>query len=126
MKVPSKFKDIIKETFYDKTISIYSIGKPTYDDEGGAIDGEKTLVEDLQCNPQIQNVEKIRKEYGEDIEAEVVVTCDTTKAKLKNVVNYNGIEYEIVKVIPSDTHTTLLLHHIKDGTNESIESEDDE
>lgn len=121
MKVPSKFKEVIKNTFYDKTISIYSLGKTTYDDEGGVIEGEKTLVEELQCNAQIQNVEKIRKEYGEDIEAEVVVTCDETAANLKDVVDYDGIEYEIVKKIPSDTHITLLLHHIKDGMNKSNE-----
>lgn len=114
MKLPNRFKNVIANTFYDKSLPIYSIST-SYNDEGGVIEGKKTLIETLSCNVQIQNVEKIRQTYGEDIVAEVTVTCCNTIATEKNVAIYNDIEYEIVKIIPNDSHTTLLLHHDPQG-----------
>lgn len=120
MNIPNKFKETIQNIFYDKKLSIYST-ENTLDDEGSVIEGEKQLVEEIDCNIQIQTVEKIRQDYGADITAEAIVTCENTKAKIGNITSYNGIEYEIIRIIPSDSHITMLLHHIQDGKIENGE-----
>lgn len=109
MNIPNEFKEAIKSTFYDKNITIFSIGTEL-DEEGGTIDGEKKQIENLDCNVQFQTCEKIQESYGKEIEAECIVTCDTTTASIGNIAKYNNKDYEIKAVIPKDTHCILLLH----------------
>lgn len=110
MQIPNLFKVVIKNTFYDKKVEIWT--SETLKDEDGAVigTGKKDFVENLDCNFQFQTREKIKQEYGEEIAANAIITCDTTMAKIGNIVVYNDVEYSITSKIVSDSHTTLLVY----------------
>jgi len=109
MKIPDLFKEVIKDTFYDKKIEIWSSGTIT-DDEGSAIgDGKKDFLESFEGNFQFSTREYIQREYGLEIEADAIVTCDKTIGNMKDILVYNGKDYIINGIVPSDSHTTLLV-----------------
>lgn len=110
MQISKLFKEAIKNTFYDKKIEIWKSGT-VIDDEGAVIgNGKETLIEKLECNFQFQTREKIQQEYGDEIEANAIITCGTTKAKMGDIAFYNNVEYFIKSKIVSDSHTTLLVY----------------
>lgn len=136
MKIPNEFKKAIADTFYDKDIEIWSV--KTIEDEEGAIveNGKDKKIDEFKGNFQFSTKEKIRQEYGEQIEADAIITCEKTLAKekdrliyLKNKTHfelsrytheelsqltnaelqYYMYEFEVVSVIPSDSHITILV-----------------
>ncbi|MDR0979503.1 MAG: hypothetical protein LBL91_06290 [Lachnospiraceae bacterium] len=109
MNIPSKFKEVISNTFYDKSMEIWKADK-TEDDEGSIIDGALTKVEDLTGNFQTQTKERIQKEYGLDIEANAVITCDTTQAVEDNILMFNNKGYRVKGVLKRDSHTVILVY----------------
>lgn len=109
MQISDLFKQTIKNTFYDKKIEIWTSGTIT-DDEGAVIgNGKKDKVEEFDGNFQFTTREYIQQEYGQGIEANAIVTCNETKAKIGNILVYNNKEYEIKSLVPSDSHITLLV-----------------
>lgn len=109
MKIPEEFKQAIADTFYDKDIEIWTSG--TIKDEEGSVIGNGKLekIDSCKGNFQLQTREKIQQEYGQEIEANAIVTCNTTVAKIGNILVYNNKEYEIKSLVPSDSHVTLLV-----------------
>lgn len=139
MQIPDLFKQVIKDTFYDKKIEIWSSGTIT-DDEGATIgNGKKELLDSFEGNFQFSTREYIQKEYGQEIEASAIVTCDTTIAKEGDILVYADMkpsnlllsrythndlsqytheflekqiaerEYIVKSVIPGDSHFTILV-----------------
>lgn len=109
MEIPESFKRAIADTFYDKDIEIWGQTK-VEDDEGAMVKNGKTeKIDSFKGNFQFKTREKIKHEYGEEIEANAIATCDRTKAKIGDILVYNGKEYEIKSIIPSDSHTTLIV-----------------
>lgn len=139
MQIPELFKQVIKDTFYDKKIEIWSSGTIT-DDEGAITgSGKKELLDSFDGNFQFSTREYIQKEYGQEIEASAIVTCDTTIAKEGDILIYADMkpsnlllsrysneelekytneelgkeiaerEYIVKSVIPGDSHFTLLV-----------------
>lgn len=109
MQIPDLFKQIIADTFYDKDIEIWSSGT-IKDDEGAVIgNGKLDKIDSFKGNFQFTTREYIQQEYGKEIEANAIVTCDTTVAQLGNILVYNGKDYTIKNVVPSDSHITLLV-----------------
>lgn len=135
MQISNEFKKIIVNTFYDKEIEIWS--NKTLKDEEGAIvgDGKSKKIDEFKGNFQFSTKEKIKQEYGEQIEADAIITCEKTLAKEKDTLiylrnrthfelsrytheelsqltnaelQYYMYEFEIVSVIPSDSHITIL------------------
>lgn len=110
MQISNLFKKVIKNTFYDKKIEIWTSGM-LVDDEGSVVGNKKEkLIEKLTCNFQFQTREKIQQEYGQEIEANAIITCGVTKAKISDIVLYNNVEYYIKSKIVLDSHTTLLVY----------------
>lgn len=110
MQISEIFKQTISDIFYDKYIEIWT-SETIKDEEGSIIEsGKKDLVETIKGNFQFKTREYIQKEYGQEIEANAIVTCDKTVAKIGNILVYNAREYEIKSVIPSDSHITLLVN----------------
>lgn len=109
MKIPDLFKKSIADTFYDKDIEIWSSGA-IKDDEGAVIgSGKVEKIDSFKGNFQFKTREYIQQEYGKEIEANAIVTCDKTIAKIGNILVYDNKEY-IIKANPScDSHTTLLV-----------------
>jgi len=116
MKIPNEFKQVIKDTFYDKEIEIWSSGT-IKDDEGAVIEnGKLEKIDSFKGNFQFTTREYIQQEYGKEIEANAIVTCDKTVAKISDILVYNSNEYEIKSKIIVDSHTTLLVN----GSDENV------
>lgn len=109
MQISDLFKQVMANTFYDKHIEIWTSGTIT-DDEGAVIgNGKKDLIDEFDGNFQFTTREYIQKEYGQEIEANAIVTCDKTVASIGDILVYNGKEYTIKANPSSDSHVTLLV-----------------
>ena len=109
MKIPEEFKKVIADTFYDKDIEIWTKGT-IKDDEGSIVgNGKLEKIDSFKGNFQFSTREYIQQEYGKEIEANAIVTCDKTIAKIGNILVYNDNEYEIKSLVPSDSHITILV-----------------
>ena len=116
MKIPNKFKEVIADTFYDKDIEIWSSGT-IKDDEGAEIGtGKVEKIDSFKGNFQFNTREYIQQEYGKEIEANAIVTCDKTIAKIGDILVYNDNNYTIKSKIISDSHITLLVN----GSDENV------
>ena len=139
MKIPEIFKQVIADTFYDKDIEIWTSGT-IKDDEGSIVEnGKLEKIDSFKGNFQFSTREYIQQEYGKEIEANAIITCEKTLAKeediliyLKNKTNFelsrytheelsnftheeleNYIyEFVIVSVIPGDSHITILANGV--------------
>lgn len=110
MNLPEIFKQAISDTFYDKDIEIWTKGI-IKDDEGSVIgNGKLEKIDSFKGNFQFKTKEYIQQEYGKELEANAIVTCNETKAEIGNILVYNGSDYEIKGLIPSDSHITLLVN----------------
>lgn len=116
MQMPDLFKKVIADTFYDKELKIMTTGKEEVrDDEGCIIETEKDIVkETIMGNFQYSTLEKIQQEYGKEMIAECIATCEDTQATVNDILVYLGKEYEIKAIIPYDSHKTILLHRVGD------------
>lgn len=116
MKIPNEFKQVIADTFYDKDIEIWTSGT-IKDDEGSIIgNGKQEKIDSFKGNFQFTTREYIQQEYGKEIQANAIVTCDKTIAQIGNILVYNGNDYEIKSKIIPDSHTTLLVK----GSDEDV------
>lgn len=109
MKIPETFKQAIADTFYDKDIEIWTEGT-IKDDEGSVIEnGKLEKIDSFKGNFQFSTREYIEQEYGKEIEANAIVTCDKTVAEIGNILVYNNNDYTIKSLITGDSHTTILV-----------------
>lgn len=110
MNIPEAFKKVIADTFYDKDIEIWNTGK-LKTPEGAVIGiGKKEKIDSFKGNFQFKTREYIQQEYGKEIEANAIVTCDKTIAKIGDMLVYNGKDYTIISKITPDSHTILLVN----------------
>lgn len=116
MKIPNEFKRIIADTFYDKELKIMTTEtEQIRDDEGGFIENKKdVLKEEIKGNFQYSTLEKVQQEYGKEMIADCIVTCEDTTATVDDILVYQDKEYEIKAIIPADSHKTILLHRVGD------------
>lgn len=109
MKIPEVFKKAIAETFYDKDLELWTSGT-LKDEEGCSIGtGKLEKITDFKGNFQFSTKEYIQQEYGKEIDAEAIITCDEIQAQIGNIIVYEEQEYEIRANIKSDSHITLLV-----------------
>lgn len=109
MKISETFKQAIEDTFYDKEIEIWTSGT-TKDDEGSVVEnGKVEKIDSFKGNFQFSTREYIQQEYGKEIEANAIVTCDKTIGKIGNILVYNNSDYTIKSLITGDSHTTILV-----------------
>lgn len=112
MKIPDLFKQVITNTFYDKELKIMTTEKEQErDDEGSIIETEKEILkETIIGNFQYSTLEKVQQEYGKEMVAECIVTCEDTQATADDILVYQDKEYEVKAIIPYDSHKKILLH----------------
>lgn len=109
MQIPEIFKKAIADTFYDKEIEIWTSGT-IKDDEGSVIkNGKLEKIDSFKGNFQFSTREYIQQEYGREIEANAIVTCDKSNAEIGNILVYNNKEYSIKSLISGDSHTIILV-----------------
>lgn len=115
MEISDEFKQVIADTFYDKEIEIWTLGI-IEDDEGSVVEnGKLEKVDEFKGNFQFTTREYIQQEYGKEIEANAIVTCNKTVAKIGDVLIYNNKDYIINSIIVSDSHTTILVNNLLAG-----------
>lgn len=115
MKIPNEFKQIIADIFYDKELKIVTpeIEKIERDDEGCIIETKEVVVKEIIAgNFQYSTLEKVQQEYGKEMFAECIATCENTQATVNDILVYLDKEYEIKAIIPYDSHKTMLLHRV--------------
>ena len=119
MQIPDLFKQVIANTFYDKKLMVMTTEKEQEkDEEGCIIETEKEILkETIMGNFQYSTLEKVQQEYGKEIIAECIATCEDTGATVDDILAYQNKEYEIKAIIPCDSHKTILLHRVG-GLNE--------
>ena len=109
MQIPEIFKQVIADTFYDKDIEIWTSGM-IKDDEGSSIgEGRLEKIDSFKGNFQFSTREYIQQEYGKEIEANAIVTCDKAKAEIGNILVYGNKDYTIKSLVHSDSHITFLV-----------------
>lgn len=109
MQIPEIFKQAIADIYYDKDIEIWTAGT-IKDDEGSVIgNGKLDKIDSFKGNFQFSTREYIQQEYGKEIEANAIVTCNETKAEIDNILIYDNKEYTVKSLVPSDSHITLLV-----------------
>lgn len=115
MKIPDEFKQAIADTFYDKDIEIWTEGT-IRDDEGSDVGtGKVEKIDNFKGNFQFSTREYIQQEYGKEIEANAIVTCNKANAEIGNILVYNNNDYVIKSLVPSDSHITILVEGDKNG-----------
>ncbi len=114
MQIPNEFKKVIANTFYDKELKIMTTEKEQEkDEEGCIIETEKEILkETIMGNFQFSTLEKVQQEYGKEMVADCIATCEDTIATVNDILIYQEKEYEIKAIIPSDSHKTILLHRV--------------
>ncbi len=114
MELPDEFKKVIADTFYDKELKIMTTEKEQVrDDEGCIIETKKDIVKEIITgNFQYSTLEKVQQEYGKEMVAECIVTCEDMQATVNDILVYLDKEYEIKAIIPYDSHKTILLHKV--------------
>jgi hypothetical protein len=106
LKIPSTLKTTFEDTFYDKTITTYSISEQI-DDEGWAKTEDVAVTGTFMGNVNFSNLEKLQLEYGLEDKVDVSITT-STNIPTNNIVSYGGFQYKIVKAMPFDTHYLLI------------------
>ena len=115
MKIPEIFKQVIADTFYDKDIEIWTSGT-IKDDEGSIVEnGKLEKIDSFKGNFQFSTREYIQQEYGKEIEANAIVTCEKTVAEIGNILVYNNEDYTIKSLVISDSHITILVEGDANG-----------
>lgn len=116
MQIPDLFKQVIKDTFYDKELKIMTTEKKQEkDEEGCIIETEKEILQEtIMGNFQYSTLEKVQQEYGKEMIAECIATCENTQATADDILVYQDKEYEIKAIISADSHKTILLHRVGD------------
>ena len=115
MNIPNEFKKAIADTFYDKDIEIWTL-ETIKDDEGSTTGtGKDKKIDSFKGNLQFKTREYIQQEYGKEIEANAIVTCDKTVAHIGDILVYNSKDYTIKSIVPSDSHMTVLVEGDENG-----------
>lgn len=115
MKLPNEFKQVIADTFYDKELKIVTleVEEIKKDEEGCIIESKEVAVKEIIAgNFQYSTLEKVQQEYGKEMIADCIATCENTNATVDDILIYQNKEYEIKAIIPYDSHKAILLHSV--------------
>ena len=111
MKLPSKFKQTIKDIFYDKEISFYSANE-TKGSLGSKTVEKGLFLEKIMGNFQFQSREVIQELFGKTIEANGLVTCLETQADMNDFVVYLDTDYQITGILSFDSHIKIAVKNV--------------
>jgi len=107
MLFPDSAKNTIANTFYDKTVEILN-QETSIDAEGGVVRSTPTVQSTFQGNAQFTNLGEAQAELGLVESINILITCSTdVSIKLNDRIRYDGVEYVVTSVIPTDSHLTI-------------------
>ena len=107
MFIPQTMKTAIAKTFYDKEIHLMD-KRTEKDAEGGVKTLGYTVKETFKGNVNFSNCEKIQEDYGLDYKVNVSITTDYKGLTERDILQYNGVLYEVKGLYTRDSHTLVL------------------
>ena len=108
MLFPDEAKQIIAQSFYDKTVEVLT-SQDTIDAEGGVVKNSLTVKCTLQGNVRFANLGEIQTELGLVESIDICVTCGANEnVAVNDLLRYGGKLYVATSVIPSDSHLTIV------------------
>lgn len=105
MNLPTDFHNSIQRVFYDKSIQLLDTQTST-DDEGFAQTGYKVLGE-FKGNVRFDSLDKLQLDYGLADKIDLSITTNQA-VKDGQVLQYNGLAYEVSRAIQFDSHYLLV------------------
>lgn len=109
MQIPTDFKTGIENAFYDKTITIIGESIVTEADGANKKNPNGEAIGTFTGNARLMNFKQVQKEYGLDYQIDIVVTCGVeTSVVVGNIVEYNGVKYDVTDVLPFDSHKMIV------------------
>jgi len=108
MNIPDEFKGAISDFFYDKCISVYESKEVVGEEMDVTIEKGELKQNNLKCNVHLISNEIAKRDYGLDIQANILVTCDTTVAKIGDYLLYNDADFIVTGKLTPDSHTKLF------------------
>ena len=97
----------IAKVFYDKEVEILTSNLST-DAEGGVIYKGYEVKDTFKGNVNISNCKKIQEEYGLDYNIDISITTDYDSIKINDIIQYQGVIYNVTDVISSDSHLLVV------------------
>ena len=108
MNISETFKKVISDTFYDKEVDIYDISEET-GEELDVVRKKGNIIENsLECNVHQTSNDIVLKDYGLNIEASIMITCDNTIAEIGDILTYKEQDYIITGRLNLDSHIKLF------------------
>lgn len=108
MLFPDKAKTAIANAFYDKEVAILSKSE-TLDDEGGVVKSAETVKSTFKGNVRFTVLGEEQSEIGLVENIDIQITCPTgTDVKVDDLLEYQGVKYVAVDVLPFDSHKTIM------------------
>ena len=107
MFIPQTMKTVIAKTFYDKEIHLMDKRTET-DAEGGVKTLGYSVKDTFKGNVNFSNCEKIQEDYGLDYKVNVSITTDYTWLTERDILQYDGVLYEVKGIYTRDSHTHVL------------------
>lgn len=108
MNISNEFKEAISNFFYDKSVDIYETQEIVGEEMDVTIEKGDIKQNNLKCNVHSISNEIAKRDYGLDIQANILVTCDTTVAKIGDYLVYNNTNYIVTGKLTPDSHTKLF------------------
>lgn len=106
MELPEDFKNIIANTFYDKTLIIYST-ESVKDDEGFATSEATTTNTYILGNVRFDKLDKVALDYGITDKIDMTVTTNDV-IDAGTILGYGNNKYKVLRSIPFDSHYLLI------------------
>ena len=108
MKIPTNFKILISQTFYDKTIYKCNLIDDV-DNEGWAREYPVLNGASFVGNVNYKNLDQVQQDYGLSNEKVDLAVTTSENVIVGTVVQYSSLFYRITQTIICDTHNMLLL-----------------
>lgn len=107
MKLPSEFKQIIADNFYDKEVSI--LKKETITDiEGGVTSKGYEVINTFKGNVNFSNCKQIQEEYGLDYNIDISITTNCESIVIDDIIKYQDMIYKVMDILSSDSHFQIV------------------
>lgn len=106
MNIPNSFKNAIKNTFYDKMITLYS-KETLINEEGWARDKVIMAVDTFLANTSFDRLDRIQQDYGLQETIDIIITTDY-QVPDNSILGYGGKAYKTIRVIPRDSHYYII------------------
>ena len=107
MYIPKTMRKQIANAFYDKEVSIL-VTVTTIDSEGGVTSKGYEVLDVFKGNVNFSNCKKIQEEYGLDYNIDISITTDYDSIKINDIIQYQGVIYNVTDVISSDSHLLVV------------------